>query len=208
MTERRAEMLVMDLGGVVCRFHPERRTKALARLSGRSEADIDAQVFDSGFDDACDRGQFTLTEIVDQLIAMLDLGEDLDPRTELRACWAAAFEPDHAVVELCTRATVPVTMFTNNGPLVEDALRHQLAEVTTIFEQLVFASHLGAAKPDPASYTGAETALGRPGRQLYFVDDSADNANGARDAGWQAHRFRTALDLTDALTDAGLLPRS
>ncbi|CAN5150898.1 HAD-IA family hydrolase [soil metagenome] len=208
MADRRAELLVMDLGGVVCRFHPQRRTEALARLSGQSEAAIDAQVFDSGFDDACDRGRFTLTEIVEQLTSMLDIRDHPDPRGALRACWAAAFQPDRAVVELCTRATVPVTMFTNNGPLVEDALRHQLAGVTTIFEQLVFASHLGATKPDPASYSGAARALGVAGDSIYFVDDSADNAQAARHAGWQAHHFRTALGLTAALTDAGLLPRS
>jgi putative hydrolase of the HAD superfamily len=207
VTDRPVELLVMDLGGVVCRFLPPQRTAALARLSGRSEATIDTQVFDSGFDDACDRGQFTLDEIVEQLTDMLDLGGVAEPLAELRACWAAAFEPDPAVIDLITRVTVPVTMFTNNGPLVEDALRHQLTEVVPLFEKLVFASQLGAAKPDRASYDRAAEALGVAGSAIYFVDDRAENAEGARDAGWQAHHFRTAPGLESALRAAGLLDR-
>jgi glucose-1-phosphatase len=206
VTEPTARLLVMDLGGVVCRFHPERRTTALARLSGLPEATIDAQVFESGFDDACDRGRFSLDEIVDQLTTMLGLTVD-DPRAELRACWAAAFEPDSAVVSLLRRATVPVAMFTNNGPLVEDALRHELTEVVPLFTQLVFASQLGAAKPDPASYQRAAEALGAEGSDLYFVDDRAENATAAADAGWQAHHFRTALELAAKLSDTGLVSR-
>lgn len=204
MTAPAAQLLVMDLGGVVCRFHPERRTTALARLSGLPEATIDAQVFESGFDDACDRGRFTLDEIIAELTTMLDLRVD-DPRAELRACWAAAFEPDRTVVDLLRRAVVPVTMFTNNGPLVEDALRHELTEVVPLFTQLVFASHLGAGKPDADSYHRAAEAMGVDGAELYFVDDRAENAAAAIDAGWQAHHFRTALELADALTGAGLV---
>lgn len=206
MTEPTAQLLVMDLGGVVCRFHPERRTTALARLSGLPEATIDAQVFESGFDDACDRGRFSLDEIVDELTTMLDLTAG-DPRADLRACWAAAFEPDPGVVSLLRRATVPVALFTNNGPLVEDALRNELTEVVPLFTQLVFASQLGAAKPDPASYERAAEAMGVDGADLYFVDDRAENAAAAAEAGWQAHHFRTALELAAAFDAGGLVAR-
>ena len=38
-----------------------------------------------------------------------------------------------------------------------------------------------------------------------FIDDSAKNAQGARDAGWQAHHFTGADGLRRELTERGLL---
>ena len=43
-------VLVMDLGGVTCRFDPDRRLAAISVLSGLAPGTIDQQVFGSGFD--------------------------------------------------------------------------------------------------------------------------------------------------------------
>ena len=45
---------------------------------------------------------------------------------------------------------------------------------------------LGATKPSAEIFDRAATALGLPAASLILVDDSADNVDAARRAGWQA----------------------
>jgi len=63
----------------------------------------------------------------------------------------------------------------------------------------------GLIKPDPAIFDLlCQRASLRPDDCL-FIDDSAMNVQGARDAGWQAHHFTTPERLEADLTERGLL---
>ncbi|KQT54686.1 2-haloalkanoic acid dehalogenase [Aureimonas sp. Leaf454] len=63
---------------------------------------------------------------------------------------------------------------------------------------------IGVLKPDRAIYTRHATRFGlRPDRTL-FLDDSARNVEGARDAGWQAWLIEEPGDVTRALRAVGL----
>ncbi|MCU1498629.1 MAG: hydrolase [Acidimicrobiales bacterium] len=204
-----ASILVLDLGGVTCRWLPDRRVAALAALSGLPAATVEASVFDSGFDDATERGLFGLDELVTQLRHLLSLGEqpstEVDGAAELRSAWARAFEPDLRVLDLISRAACPTALFTNNGPLLELALDHELGRVGEVFDQLLFSWRLGVTKPAALAFERATEVLGvAPGRIL-FVDDSAANVAAAEAHGWRAHHFRDTLNLHAALTAAGLL---
>lgn len=199
--------LVMDLGGVMGRWIPDRRLVALTELSGLPPATVDALVFESGLDDADDRGQFTPAELVETLRSVLGL-DDTVSHAALRKAWASAVEPDPPVIELVARvrrAGRTTALLTNNGSLMEDALDHELAVVATAFDHLLFTWRLGATKPDRAAFDRAAERLGIDPSGLLFVDDSERNVDGARDAGWSAHRFTTVLDLTAAIRSAGLL---
>jgi len=203
-------ILVMDLGGVTCRWLPDRRLAALARLSGLPPGTVELTVFDSGFDDATERGQFDLAEVVEQLRSLLGLAtqpETVDESyAELRAAWAQAFEPDLRVLDLITRAECPAALFTNNGPLLEAALDHELGGVGDVFDHRLFSWRLGTTKPDPQAFERATAALGVAPGEVLFVDDSAANVAAAEAHGWRAHHFRDHLNLQAALADAGLLP--
>lgn len=54
------------------------------------------------------------------------------------------------------------------------------------FDSLFFSCDLGARKPDSKYYERIETALGRTGPELLFIDDSAHNVEAARVHGWIA----------------------
>jgi putative hydrolase of the HAD superfamily len=198
------EVLVADLGGVLCRWLPDRRIHALAALSGLPAATVDELVFTSGFDDAADRGRFDLAAFTAELRSLLVLGPDVDDDA-VRAAWATAYEPDTRVLDLVERTTRPTAVFTNNGPLLEAALGRELAAVGEVFDRVVCSWHLGATKPDPAAYAGAVEALGVHPSVVLFVDDSDDNVVAARAAGWQAHHYTDPLNLTATLRGAGLL---
>lgn len=199
------DVLVMDLGGVTCRWLPDRRLTALSELCGLPAETIDQLVFESGFDDAGERGRFTLDEFTAELLGLLGLTPTTDLRDAARAAWATAFEPDARVLKLIRGARCPSALFTNNGPLLEAGLVEDLTDVGGTFDQLLFSWRLGTTKPDPAAFERAIERLAVDPARVFFVDDSADNVEAAEAAGWQAHRYSNSLNLHAALTEAGLL---
>ena len=199
------DVLVMDLGGVTCRWLPDRRLTALSELCGLPAETIDQLVFESGFDDAGERGRFPLEEFTAELLGLLGLTPTDDLRDAARAAWATAFEPDQRVLKLIRDARCPSALFTNNGPLLEAGLVDDLPEVGSTFDQLVFSWRLGITKPEPEAFARAAERLDVDPSRIFFVDDSADNAKAADAVGWQAHRYTNSLNLHAALTEVGLL---
>lgn len=199
-------MLVMDLGGVTCRWLPDRRLVELARLSGLPPDTVDRLVFESGFDDAGERGRFPLATFTEELAAVLGLPASPDTDDALRGAWALAFEPEEPVLRLIRSAPCRSALFTNNGPLLEAALSAELSDVGDVFDQLLFSWRLGVTKPNPTAFDRAAETLGVEPGSIFFVDDAADNVEAARRAGWRAHRYSTALDLQAAFSSLNASP--
>jgi putative hydrolase of the HAD superfamily len=195
-------VLVLDLGGVAARWLPERRLAALSVLSGLPTATIDALVFESGFDDAGERGRFAPDEFRAHLRDLLGLPDGPEIDAALRAAWAQAYEPAATVLRVVARHPGPTALLTNNGPLLEEALAHELAPVGDAFDHVLISWRLGAAKPEPQAFHLATAALGVAPEQVLFADDSEVNVAAAREAGWRAIPFTTTLDLQAALTGA------
>ena len=199
------DVLVMDLGGVTCRWLPDRRLTALSELCGLPAETIDQLVFVSGFDDAGERGRFSRDEFVGELLSLLGLISTPDLADAARGAWAVAFEPDARVLKLVRAASCRAALFTNNGPLLEAALIEDLTEVGNAFSQFLFSWRLGTTKPDPAAFERATERLDVDPGAIFFVDDSQANVDAAVAAGWRAHRYTNSLNLQAALTDVGLL---
>jgi FMN phosphatase YigB (HAD superfamily) len=181
------EAVVLDLGGVVCRFVPDRRLKALARLSGRPASDIQAAVWASGLDTRAESGDLDHDEAYAAVLGRLGDGVSAG---DLRAAWAAAFEPDEEVLALVRSLDRPVALFSNNGPITEDCLRRELVEVGDAFDLVVLSWRLGATKPDPGAFAEATSQIGVSAQAVLYVDDSLDNVRAAARRGWVAHRYR------------------
>jgi hypothetical protein len=113
--------VLFDLGGVVCRFHPERRLLALASDCGLSEREVRARIWDAGFDRDCDLGRYTADEVYRQTRQRLGLKASYE---EFRRMWALAFEPDPAVRSLVDslRSCVHTGLLTDNGPVLRDVM--------------------------------------------------------------------------------------
>lgn len=201
---RTARALVVDLGGVACRWFPERRLAALAARSGLPAETVDQLVFGSGFDDAGERGRFTLFTFTAELAELLGLTLDDDTIAGLRADWALAYEPDPAVLKVVDQAATRTALLTNNGPLLEEALRHELAEVGGTFDELLLSWRLEATKPDPAAFAAAAAVLDLTPDQLFLVDDDPANVEAALAAEWHAHRYTDTINLRLALARAGI----
>jgi putative hydrolase of the HAD superfamily len=60
-----------------------------------------------------------------------------------------------------------------------------------LFDARVFSCEFGVNKPDPAIYQACTRQLGLQASECLFVDDSAENAQGAREVGMAAIRFES-----------------
>jgi glucose-1-phosphatase len=181
------EVVVLDLGGVVCRFVPDRRLRALAALTRQRASDIQAAVWASGLDRRAESGELDHDEAYAAVLGRL--GDGLSPG-DLRAAWAAAFEPDEEVLALVRSLDRPVALFSNNGPITEDCLRRELVAIGDAFDLVLLSWRLGATKPDPDAFVEATSQIGVPAQAVLYVDDSLDNVRAAARRGWVAHPYR------------------
>lgn len=202
VASQRPDFVLFDLGGVVCRFDPDRRAARLAEAMGVTPRDVSALVFDSGFDEECDLGVYSEAEILERFRSF-GFREDIHA---LRRHWISAFEPVPGVIDLASELRaggVTVATFTDNGPVL-------LAVVDTLlprraFDQHVFSCMLGATKPDPDAFRAGLALLNVSAVEVFFVDDKAQNINAARTLGIRAEQASTAGEVESALRSVGLL---
>jgi len=197
------QVVMFDLGGVVCRFRPEDRETTLAAACAAPVEEIRERIYASGFDAECDRGEHDEGAVLELLRQIGFTGG----RAELRRAWVTAFEPDTDVLALVSRLrrTRRTALFTNNGPVLRAALPGQLPEVFGSFDDILFTCELGAAKPSPDAYQRALDRCGIGADQAFFVDDTERNVAAAIKLGIASHHFRGASSLEEALISAGLI---
>ena len=193
---RDVEVVVCDLGGVVCDFVPERLLGALAAATGRTPKDLDGAWWGRGLESRAEVGSFTPATIYDEIrrafaVALTD--------ERIRSLWATAFPPNDQVMALVRSIGRPTALFTNNGPVLEDCLRHELRSVGDLFPRRWFSWHLGVTKPALEAFATVTTELGVPAASILFLDDSGANVAAARRQGWVAHQITSAADLRQLL---------
>jgi len=175
----------------VCRFRPERRLTALTAACNATAQEIQASLWDSGFDAACDRGEFTSHEILS--LIQHDLGFS-GGYEQLGQIWALAFEPDLSVLAVARalRDRCRVGLLTNNGPIPRDALPVAYPQIAAAFSPMIFSCDLRAVKPEPEVFAAALRTLGEPPENVLLVDDSAANLEAACSAGLKGLPFANA----------------
>jgi putative hydrolase of the HAD superfamily len=184
-------LVLFDLGGVVCKFLPERRLRQLSSVSGKPAEQVRELLFESGFSRRCDRGDLSGPEMHQRACELLGWTADY---SSFRRAWASAFEPDPSVLALvrALRRRCRTGLLTDNPLVIKEALGLELGEVGPEFDFLFFSSELRSLKPDPAIFRGAlEGAVSRPEETL-FIDDARANVDAARALGITSLLFSRA----------------
>ncbi|GIW69634.1 MAG: haloacid dehalogenase [Patescibacteria group bacterium] len=70
-----------------------------------------------------------------------------------------------------------------------------------LFETVVDSSQVGVVKPDPKMYKIVEERTGSSGKELFLIDDSKENCDGAEKCGWQSYKFMLGEDSGKASCD-------
>lgn len=197
------QAVVLDLGGVLFRYRPERRLETLRRLTGLSAAEIRRRLMDSGYSRSCDAGRLRGEAVHAEANRLL--GRRLGLQT-FQGAWISAFEPDPQVVALARRLKdrVPLALLTNNSDLVRDGLETAHPEVMELFRPRLFSAEAGLLKPDPRFFATLLELLGTSPPQVLYVDDEPACADAAAALGMRAVRFEDGAALCRVLTEAGL----
>lgn len=176
------ECLLLDFDGVLVRHARHLRVRHLAASSGRTPAQVEAALFDSGLERQHDSG-------LDSAVYLQRVGEELHSTVSV-AQWQdariAASLPQHGVIERVERIarTLPIAILTNNGALMADTIPRILPSLATALQGRILCSGaLGTRKPDPAVFVQAMARLGARAERTLFVDDLFVNVRGARAAG-------------------------
>jgi putative hydrolase of the HAD superfamily len=190
--------VLFDLGGVVCRFVPERRLALLAADCGLPPREVHARLWESGFIRDCDLGHYTAEQMHAEARRRIGLLMDF---ADFQTAWTAAFEPDDAVLTIVDRVAVHhrTAMLTDNAALLDEALPELLPDVARCFEPRLFSAALGACKPETEIFRRALARLDEPAANVLFVDDTPAAVEGARRAGLTAIHFTDAAALSAAL---------
>lgn len=180
--------VLWDLGGVLVRTEDRSGRRAWERRHGLPEGGLDDLVFGSPAGQRAARGLGSEEEIWESAAARLGL--DADGRAALRREFFAGDRLDEDLMAYirALRPAQRVGMITNAWPSVRPALE-RVWRIADAFDPLVISAEVGLLKPDPRIYRLALDALGLPGGQVLFVDDFAENVEGARQAGLQALQF-------------------
>lgn len=188
---------LFDLGGVVCRYHRDRRIGLLAESCGLAPEEVDSAIYGSGLDAAWDRGGHSAQEVEQELRRRLGFA---GTERELREIWCSAFEPDPDVLAAVDSVRpLRTILFTDNDPLLLAALPDHLADVHRRFDELAFSCVLGATKPAAEAIEAALALAGAAPHEAFFVDDRETNVRAARQAGINAVLFVDADQLRQDL---------
>lgn len=191
---------MFDLGGVVCRYHRDRRIGLLATSCGTSAEQVESIIYGSGLDAAWDGGGHSAQDVEQELRRQLGF---TGTAHELHEIWCSAFEPDPDVL-----ATVDLVrphrtaLLTDNDPLLLAAFPEHLADVHRRFDALAFSCVLGATKPAPEAFAAALALIGAAPHETFFVDDRETNVRAARQAGINAVLFEGSDKLRHDLATA------
>ena len=110
--------------------------------------------------------------------------------------------PDHARRRTRTAGT---RLSVRPGHQPAEPPRHATCAVSsgspTVFDEQFYSWELGVAKPDPGYFTAILDRIERPADRVLFLDDNADNVEGARSVGLPAELFPRDGGLAALQTD-------
>lgn len=180
--------VLWDLGGVLVRTEDRSARRAWERRHGLAEGGLDDLIFGSAAGQQAARGLVPEEEVWRS--AAQRLGLDDAGRERLRREFFSGDRLDEALMDYIRRLRPArrVGMITNAWRSVRPALERHW-RIADAFDPLVISAEVGLLKPDPGIYQLALQALGLPAGQVLFVDDFAENVEGARAAGLQALQF-------------------
>lgn len=199
------ELVLFDLGGVVCPFDHRGRLRRLADDCGLPPDEIDARIWGSGgLARAFDAGEYSSDEWYALVRDRIGLRMDFARFTNV-VLDALSVDTDVLALVDEVRERRPTALLTDNPPLLRDAMASRFPTVASRFDPMLFSCDLRALKPSPEAFAAALARLERPAERVLFIDDTAANADAARALGMDAIHYKGAGLLRAALRARDLI---
>ena len=191
----RPRALVFDLGGVLIDVDLGRAFAAWGAAAGVPSAEIAARF---AVDEACcahERGEIDDAAYFAHLRRLL--GVDISDEA-IGAGWNAIIgEPMPGIEAIVRRLAqeLPLYVFSNTNPAHIAHFTPRFAALLSHFRRTFTSCELGHRKPEPQAFARLAREIGAPPELLAFFDDVEENVAGARRAGLQAYRVRSAAEI-------------
>ncbi|MTI18642.1 HAD family phosphatase [Rhodobacteraceae bacterium RKSG542] len=200
------DFVIFDMDDVLYDFNRPVRLQALSKLSGKTPDEVHQAIYAAGgFEEGADEGKPDNTE--DYLKGYSEhLGY---PITSLQ--WGqirrSMMRPRPSVLSIASQLSeiVDTAILTNNCIILQDHWELCAPEAVEIFgENLHISAELGLAKPNPEIYRVLCERYGHAPERCLFIDDLAENVEGAISASLSGHVFQSAAGLKAAIKELGL----
>jgi glucose-1-phosphatase len=195
------QALIWDLGGVLLRTEDATPRRQLAERYGLAQAELEKLVFESPSSLAATAGQIREAEHWQAVFTSLRV-----PKSEQTSFYQQFWGGDRIdetmlkwIAEL--RTQYKVSLLSNawsEARIVMGSHYHFLH----VFDDSIFSAEVKLAKPDPAIFQLAASRLKMEVQACIFIDDVAQNVNGAIQAGMQAIQFKNPSQVR---TDVGMI---
>jgi len=201
MADRRADLVLFDLGGVLIELGG---VQAMGEMAGIGTDDAVwhrwltspwVRRFESG---GCSAGEFSRGVVAEWGLAVLP-----DRFLELFRAWPIGPLPGSSELLAEARRAVPVGCLSNTNSVHWDEQTRW--PLLGMFDYRFLSFDLGQVKPDAAIFQAVADRLPVDRRRILFLDDNALNTEAARSFGFLAERVSGPSDARQALVDHGVL---
>jgi putative hydrolase of the HAD superfamily len=194
-----------DLGNVLVTFDFRIACRQIAELARVSADRAQAIVYDSGLHATFERGDVSQREFYQIFCARSGTAPEYEPF--LRAA-TEMFEINEPVVAIATELHATGRRIGILSNTVDMHWRYcttgRFARIGALCEVAALSYRLRLMKPAPAMYQAAAALAGVAPPDVFFVDDRADNVQGAERVGFDAVQFISPAALREVLAQRGV----
>lgn len=205
------ETVIFDFGNVIARFDYRIAAARLGEPLGLSGDALMEKAAGQGFRNLLmdfESGFITPDAFVLELKDRLNLPQS---PSRIAADWADIFAPNAAVHDLAHRlkdSGIRLVLGSNTNAIHATHFVRQFDSLLSRFDALVFSHEVKAMKPAAAFYDRCVAVSGSSAQRCLFIDDMAENVQGAIDRGLQGLQFLDADSLKSDLAKLGLPPNT
>lgn len=200
MNNQKIKAIIFDMGGVLVDLDIEDCKRAFKEYLGYEKIDelIDP-CHQKGIYGDLEEGKLSGDEFRKLVLAESRPGsvaEDVD-----RAMWhiLTGIEPYKAQLLKRLSESYDLYLLSNNNEVCLPHSRAMFAEagtpMETLFKKCFYSFEMKALKPSEAFYKAVVAEIGLPAEQMFFIDDSQKNVDGAIAAGLPAVYYQPGTDL-------------
>ena len=203
----REPALIFDFGNVVAFFDYLKACERLGPKLGLTAEAFRQRIVERGFPALLGRFESGMIGPEDFAAEVMVLSGVSLPYHEFVDAWQDIFwlnEPVARLIDRLKSAGYTLLLGSNTNILHSTHYRRQFASTLNLFDRLVLSHDVGHMKPSSEFYHACVRAAGLPAASCIFVDDLAENVDGARKAGLiGVHYIDTPALITD-LTELGV----
>jgi putative hydrolase of the HAD superfamily len=182
----REPVLIFDFGNVVGFFDYQRACERLARHVGMAGTAFRDRLIERGF--ARLLMEFESGRIEPEAFAarLMEISGVRLPFPDFARAWEDIFWPNESVARLIAflkSRRYPLYLGSNTNVLHATHYRRQFAPTLDLFDGFILSYEVGHMKPGREFFDACVRAAGMPASSCIFIDDIAENIEGARAAG-------------------------